>query len=127
MKKLIAVIITTLLFSQAVLASGIDLGGMTADELIALKTAITQELMDRGEIKSANVPAGDYIVGEDIPAGSYSISTSQIMVTVTVNDYEQMFVVTPDDGVGKISLSDGDAFTCSSTIVLETYAGLAFE
>ena len=127
MKKVITLIVTILLFSQAALAADVNLQDMTTDDLIALRTAIVQELMDRGEIKSATVPAGEYTVGPDIPAGSYSISTSQIMVTVTVNEYEQLFVITPDDGVGKITLNENDTLTCSSTIVLEKYAGLSFE
>ena len=127
MKKVIAVFLSILLLSQIAYASDIDLKNISTEDLIKLKTSIMEELMDRGEQKSAQVPAGEYTIGTDIPAGSYSLSTDQIVVTVTVNGYEQMFVITPDDSVGKITLNDGDIFTNSSTIVMEKYSGITFE
>ena len=127
MKRVITLIITVFLLSQSALATEVDLKDMTLEDLIPLRIALVQELMDRGELKSATVPAGDYTVGTDIPAGSYSISTSQVMVSVVINEYEELFVVTPDNGVGKITLEEGDVFTCSSTIELQKYAGLSFE
>lgn len=113
-----------LLFSVAL--ADVDLATMTVDELITLKTQIEQELINRGAVKSATVPAGKYIVGKDIPAGDYSISTSQYMVVVTIGSLN-MYVVTPDEGVGKVTLNEGDSFECSSTIVLTKYAGLNFD
>ncbi len=86
-------------------ADGFDFSSMSNDDIIALRLAAFQELMDRGAVKSANVPAGTYTVGTDIPAGDYSISTTQMLVTIVVNEYDQMYVVTPENGVGKITIS----------------------
>ena len=125
MKKILTVILLVVLTCSVAYAE-MNLSSMTTEELIALQTSITKELMDRGAMKSASIPAGEYVIGKDIPAGDYSISTTQVLVTVIYGDFN-MYVVTPDDGVGKVSLKDGDSFQCSSTITLTKYAGLTFE
>lgn len=125
MKKLVAIIAVLVLLCGVAYAA-VELSSMSTDELIKLKTSIEKELIDRGAVKSANIPAGEYVVGTDIPAGSYSISTTQILATIVYGDYN-MYVVTPEEGVGKVTLKDGDSFQCSSTITLTKYAGLSFD
>ena len=46
---------------------------MSYDELKALQAQISAEIVTRPEWKEVTVPAGDWIVGEDIPEGTYSI------------------------------------------------------
>ncbi|MBR2565639.1 MAG: hypothetical protein IKE29_13585, partial [Paenibacillus sp.] len=94
---------------------------------LALRVSIVDELMARGEMKSANVPAGEYVVGDDIPAGSYSITTDQLLVTIVIGDYDGMYVVSPDSPVGKLTLKAGDKIQITGKIVLTKYAGLSFE
>ena len=125
MKKILTVILLLVLTCSVAYAE-INLSSMTTEELIALQTSITKELMDRGAMKSANVPAGEYIIGKDIPAGDYSISTTQIVASIVYGDFN-MYVVTPDAGVGKVTLKDGESFQCSSSITLTKYAGLNFD
>lgn len=127
MKKVIAIVALLVLVCSVAYAEIGNLKDMTTDELIALRTSIEQELIERGETKVLKVPAGTYIVGEDIPAGKYSISTKQIMATVLVNEYQEMFMVTPDEEVGKVTLKDGDKIQCSTTIFLTKYSGLKFD
>ena len=127
MKKFLSFLLAVLLLVPICACAEVDVKALSTDELIKLRASIVDELMARGEMKSANVPAGEYTVGEDIPAGSYSITTDQILVTVIINEYEGMYVVSPDSPVGKIILKDGDKFQISGNIVLEKYAGLSFE
>ena len=128
MKKIIVLLFMSIMFSHLVFAAtDIDLKSLSTEDLVALRQEINQELADRGEFKSATVPAGKYSIGTDIPAGEYSVSTSQILTTVTVNGYEQMYAITPKDGVGKITLKEGDSFETSSTVILEQYSGITFE
>ena len=127
MKKFLSFLLAVLLLVPICACAEVDVKALPTDELIKLRASIVDELMARGEMKSANVPAGEYTVGEDIPAGSYSITTDQIIVTVIINEYEGMYVVSPDSPVGKITLKDGDKFQISGNIVLEKYAGLSFE
>ena len=127
MKKVLCSMLAILLLVPAFASAEVDVRALSTEELLALRVSIVDELMARGEMKSANVPAGEYIVGEDIPAGSYSITTDQILVTVVIGDYDGMYVVSPDSPVGKITLKDGDKFQITGNIVLTKYAGLSFE
>ncbi len=128
MKKriMILLIVFTAVICSSSLAE-VDVKSLSTDELISMRLAIVQELMDRGEMKSANVPAGEYIVGEDIPAGSYSITTDQILVTIVIGNYDGMYVVSPDSPVGKLTLKAGDKIQFTGGVVLTKYAGLSFE
>ena len=129
MKKVLVLMLAVMLAlpCMSMAADPIDLSGYSVDELIELKTAVVGELMERKEIKSAKIPTGDYIVGEDFPAGVYSVTTDRALVTITINDYAQMYVVTPDTPVGKMTLDDGDRFKCTSAITLTVYSGISFE
>lgn len=53
-----------------------DLSSFTFDELILLRQQIAQELTARPEWKEVTVPQGVWKVGEDIPAGHWTISAS---------------------------------------------------
>lgn len=75
MKKLLAIILV--LCSIVAFASAeTDLASMPFDELYALRHKVDAEIMSRPEWKEVTVPAGQWTVGEDIPAGTYSISPS---------------------------------------------------
>lgn len=119
-------IIFTVVICSSSLAE-VDVKSLSTDELISMRLAIVQELIDRGEMKSAKVPAGEYIVGEDIPAGSYSITTDQILVTIVIGNYDGMYVVSPDSPVGKLTLKAGDKIQFTGGVVLTKYTGLSFE
>lgn len=57
--------------ARAYEALGIDLSGMTDEEIVALLEQVNGELVSRHIEKTATLPSGAYIVGEDIPAGRY--------------------------------------------------------
>ena len=75
MKKLISLIIAVVLvLSVPLFASAeIDLSGLSWDELIALKAQIDMEMLGRDEWQEVEVPQGAWKVGEDIPAGKWTI------------------------------------------------------
>lgn len=76
MKKLTSILLGLALMSCLVLsvcADGIDLSSLSWDELIALKADINRELMSRDEWEEVEVPQGVYVVGEDIPAGKWTV------------------------------------------------------
>jgi len=50
----------------------IDISSMSTEELLSLREQITSHLLDTKGI--VELPAGDYIVGQDIAPGSYTIS-----------------------------------------------------
>ena len=127
MKKFLGFFLAVLLLLPVFASAEVDVKALSTEELLALRLSIVDELMARGEMKSANVPAGEYVVGEDIPAGSYSITTDQLLVTIVVGDYDGMYVVSPDSPVGKLTLKAGDKIQITGKIVLTKYAGLSFE
>ena len=70
---LIIYIVFALIISTIPAYADIDLSGVSYDELIALKDQIYAAIWNSGEWKEAIVPAGVYVVGENIPAGQYTI------------------------------------------------------
>lgn len=78
-KKIIVVSTITLLLLTLLSVSSaedIDLTSFSWDELIALSTKINTELISRPEFKQVKVPAGTYKVGQDIPAGKWTITST---------------------------------------------------
>ncbi len=76
--KHILIIITCLLlvvitFPSTVQAEEIDLSSMTFDELIALKDRINLAIWECNEWQEVTVPQGIWVVGQDIPEGTWTI------------------------------------------------------
>lgn len=68
MKRMIPLILAILLAITPALAE-IDLSSMTLDELIELHEQVQLALFEQA--KSVTVPQGTWLVGKDIPAGTY--------------------------------------------------------
>lgn len=76
MKKVISLFLCFVLLSCALVlpsAAAENISDLTFDQLIELRRKIEKEIVSRPEWKEVTVPAGIYKVGEDIPAGVYSI------------------------------------------------------
>ena len=129
MKKYFSFLFAVFVFIVPVYAvAELDLSGMSFDDLVELRNEILTEIMSRSDFKSVTVPAGNYIVGEDIPAGHYSLEISDggYMAIVTVNTYT-IHSISDGNGVGKITLKDGDSISIqASSIVMSTYTVLGF-
>ena len=82
MKKSLICIIALVLFIMlnitCVKSEGIDYSSMSNEELLSMQKGFTDELMRRGLIKRIKLPAGQYEVGVDIPAGTYIITAAEI-------------------------------------------------
>lgn len=78
MKKVLGILIAVLivLTSLPVLAERVDFSAYNDAELIELLASVQQEIANRHIEKSATLPEGSYIVGKDIPVGSYDITVS---------------------------------------------------
>ena len=66
-------------------------------------------------------------IGEDIPAGSYTVTTDQPLVSITIGEYEGIYVLSKDSPIGKLTLEAGKKFSITSAVTLTKYAGLSFE
>lgn len=106
----VALLVLCMLF---VSASAEDLSSLSLDQLRALSQAINAEIIGRAEWTGADVPAGFWIVGQDIPAGVYSISVADKSgAYLTVSDASGRYVTyggvrKEKDTIGKIELKDG--------------------
>ena len=122
MKKLISVLavltVLTCLIITPALAQSKSLKEMSFDELILLQKQINKEIMSRPEWKEVTVPVGTWKVGEDIPAGTYSVSGGKFMATLTIYKNEDLsfssmvnmytFSGMTSTTVGKITLHEGE-------------------
>ena len=73
MKRILTVILALVLLCPSALAD-VDLSSMSADELLALNKQISLDLFEKQAlVDGVKVPAGQYTVGDDIPAGTYRI------------------------------------------------------
>lgn len=74
MKKLFALILILALGVSCALADLPDVAGMTDADLHELNRAVQLEILSRAAATGFLVPPGeDYIVGQDIPAGTYRL------------------------------------------------------
>lgn len=77
MKKATAVFLAFLLLLIGTLAlaeaTEIDLSGMSYEELVALKDKVSKAMWESEDWQEVTVPAGVYVIGEDIPEGHWTI------------------------------------------------------
>lgn len=73
-RRFLCCLLVLLLLIPAALADVPDLSGLTDDEIVELLGKVNEEMMSRGISKSAELPAGKYVGGKDLPAGAYIIT-----------------------------------------------------
>ncbi len=76
MKRIVALLVALLLTLGCACAESLDYSGMSDDEVMAVYSGAKQELINRGLIAGLErtLREGKYIIGKDIPAGSYTIT-----------------------------------------------------
>jgi len=92
MKRLVSVVVCVLLLICSASAEELDLSAMTFDELVALREQLNLAIWESEEWQEVTVPAGVWKVGEDIPAGHWTIRpipNTYILVTYCdkLNEY----------------------------------------
>ena len=117
MKKLLCVLLIVCFLPVFALSE--DLSSMSYDELIDLHRQLVKEIMSRPEWKEVEVPAGKWIIGEDIPEGSYSVTPVKNSSVINVygnNSYGIPDLIYLSDGetYGKLVLKDGMEIDISS-------------
>lgn len=133
--RLLTMIMVLLLAFTGTAVAEINYDDYSVEELIALKTQITEEITARTKsAKSVSVPAGKYIIGVDIPAGTYTLTFKGNYSTVIsiyswngdILDY-YLFMVGGSDTVGKIELQEGQQIEIATEpIIFSPYKGLGF-
>lgn len=91
MKRVIVLAVVLMLVGAIAMSEGIDLTGMSYDELVVLREQINLAIWESEEWEEVTVPQGTWIVGEDIPSGHWTVeaypgSTTLIKVGDTLQD-----------------------------------------
>lgn len=73
MKRIICFALLLCLLVPAAWAESLDLDSLSFQELAALRDRIQLAMMQRDEWQEVTVPQGVYKVGEDIPAGTWTV------------------------------------------------------
>lgn len=77
MKKTIALVLVLLsLVSVSFAGSAFDLSALTYNELVAIKDQINLAIWNSQEWQEVEVPQGVWVIGEDIPAGKWTIKAA---------------------------------------------------
>ncbi len=75
MKKVCLLVLALVLAGSFAFAE-VDLSGMSYDELVALKDQINLAIWNSQEWQEVTVPVGVWKVGEDIPAGHWTLTVA---------------------------------------------------
>lgn len=147
MKKFIILLLSLALVVCSAAADSIDLSGMTYEDLIALRDQINLAIWNCQEWQEVTVPEGIWIVGQDIPAGHWSIRVAAendylyVSCFDLLNEVEkspargsrlvQQDIASPGySAFGEITLEstdlileDGWFFKCTGAVIFTPYAG----
>ena len=146
-KKIIAAAAAATLLASSALAADLDLSSMSFDELVALREQLNLAIWNSQEWQEVTVPEGIWIVGQDIPAGHWSIRVAAehdyfyVSCFDKLNEIEkspafgarlvQQVIASPGyNTFGKITpestdliLEDGWFFECNGAVIFTPYAG----
>ena len=122
----------------SVASAVVDLSSMSDDEILTLLSQVNQEVVSRGLNKTAKLPQGGYIAGQDIPVGRYfftSMAQGDDWGNVTVKSEEGKGslllweVVSAKDEPEKIfiTLNKGDKLESGVPFSLTIMSGAIFE
>lgn len=117
-----------------------DMKSFSDEEILAFSEAVNNEIVSRGIMKCASVPAGKYIAGRDLPAGSYMFTCMAVgedWGNVTVYSEggkgEQLLwevMIAPEEGEEPekifIHLEEGDQLSSQVPFSLTVMPGILF-
>jgi hypothetical protein len=122
MKKIVAFLLVALMACTAFPALAVDISRMSFDELVELRAQVDAAIIATGEADWFTVPQGSYLVGEQLPAGNYTVellneSDGAAMITVYKNEdgsgFEGVlnyYSIDVDSGIGCLKLKKGNKF-----------------
>lgn len=79
MKKIISIFLVLIIIvsCSSVIAEDIDISNLSYDELITLVNKAQLLMMASDKWQEVEVPEGTYLIGQDIPAGKWTISCNE--------------------------------------------------
>ena len=136
MKKLVCILLIALFVTVSAYAET-GLEEYSFDELMQIRNMLNAEIMSRPEWKEVTVPAGTWVVGQDIPEGVYSIrNNTKQYVNFSVwreekDNYSNNGLVYNElikggDSFGRIELKTGWIFVSGYQLVFTPPVSLGF-
>ena len=139
MKKLVAVVVLIALMISLLgvsHAESIDLSAFSDDEIVELMSRIQDELIKRHIPKTANLSKGSYLVGREIPAGTYIYTCLREddrwngLISVYTDSTKQTEVLSasvPKDKTTIIYLEEGNILYSDENFSLTITGGIVFQ
>lgn len=135
MKKFLAVILSLCMMTVAWAEEAVDLSKYSDDALLLLLQQVQSEIVARKIQKTAQLKAGKYIGGRDIPVGRYVLSatgTDEISGWITLGPEEDPSAkvwsfIWKEEWETYITIEEGDILSMGIPGQLTVYAGLIFE
>ena len=147
MKRLFAFFLLLTILTSSAAADPIDLSGMSFDELVQLRDRLNIAIWNSQEWQEVTVPAGVWIIGQDIPAGHWSIRVAGDCDVILVSYFDKLddaglsvgsgaylfhqTIATPGlSGFGEVNaetvdidMQDDWFFKCDGAVIFTPYAG----
>lgn len=128
MKKILAIALALILIGAAAYAA-IDLSGMSFDELLELRAQVDAALWASDGWTEAKVPAGKYLVGDDIPAGRWTITSATkyaVFVGIILPDgnYDESYSLSAGEYLN-ITATAGQTLEFSEPVIFTPYTSAA--
>ena len=125
------IIVASFLFVSCAFA--LDFTTISDEELMRLPELISAEQIERGLVKSAEVKAGKYRIGNDIPAGAYMIKNNgKYSMNIFVQDPSGYYTYnlalwSNGEETGRIELNEGDVLDINGDIILSIFTGVIWK
>lgn len=110
MKKLFVLLLALLLIGTAV-AEGIDLSGMSYEDLLELRQQVDAAIWASDGWQEVQVPAGVYVIGEDIPSGRWTVSPGGRLSTITLYPTKTDYTEQTYNYISLTMLNEGESYT----------------
>ena len=146
MKRFFLLFLASMLLISCATADPVDLSGMSFDDLVTLRDQLNLAIWNSQEWQEVTVPAGVWTIGEDIPAGHWTVRPLPgDYVNVTYFDRLDEFGKSvgagwlgwggtlTDRGEGDMTygeptqvdleMKEGMYFKCSHSVIFTPYAG----
>ena len=80
MKKLVSLVVVLVLVSSVALATTVsfDFSGLSLAQLVEVQQQLTMAMWATEEWQEVEVPQGIWVVGEDIPAGTWTVKCADV-------------------------------------------------
>ena len=133
MKKLLAVLLCAALLIPACAAAGLlvptdpaSRAPLTGSDLAFVREQVIAELKSRPEWQETKIPAGQWTVGTDLPAGVYSFRHTDAIFSTAVtfthkvghSMKESGFLLLNDAELGKAEPADGTVLTVDGAVLM---------